>query len=267
MKNKVVQTPLRYPGSKFKVFKYIKPFIDALPHDEYREPFLGSGAVFFKKELASCNWLNDLDEDLMIFYKTIQNKTKAEILAKEVEKVCPSKEYFNQLKDSMPTTDIEKAFKYFVLNRTAYGGIMNMPNWGFHTIKSVQPNKWGERILQASQKLQDIELSSFSYEKLLFEKPKGNCVLLFIDPPYYKADQKRAYVKSFEKEDHIKLAENLKTTPYNFILTYDDDAEIRKLYDWAYIYPIEFKYNTANSKVATRKTGKELIITNKKIDL
>lgn len=257
-----VRPPLRYPGSKFRIYKYIEPFILEVEHDEYREPFFGSGAVFFQKELCKYNWLNDLDENLMCFYTTIQNHEQALALSNDSSKVIPSKEFFNELKESVPKSDYERALRYFILNRTAYSGIMHLPNWGFHKIKSVQPNKWPDRIMEASEKLQNVELTIMDYESVLFAPKKGENVLIFLDPPYFAADQKRAYEKSFEYSDHVRLATNLKKLDYKFILTYDDCKEVRELYSWANIYPIEFMYHTANSNVTTRKKGKELIITN-----
>jgi DNA adenine methylase len=254
--------PLRYPGSKFRAFKYIKPFIDAVEHDEYREPFFGSGAVFFQKKSVEYNWLNDSDCELMNFYSVIQNNDLCQQLMNEVRLVKPSKEFFYELKDYKPRTPYNRAYKYFVINRTAYSGIMNLPNWGFHPIKSVQPEKWPERIYEASQKLQYTELTCVDFEIVLKTPPKGNQILFFLDPPYFKADQKRAYVNSFTYEDHIRLSNILKTLPHKFILTYDDVEEIRELYSWANIFPSEWMYHTANSTVTTRKKGKELIITN-----
>ena len=263
--NERVQPPLRYPGSKFRAYKYIEPFILCAKHDEFREPFLGSGAVFFQKNKSNFVWLNDLDEELINFYKIIQNKELALKLAEESAKIVPSKEQFNLLRDYKPLNLYEKAFKYFVMNRTAYSGIMHLPNWGFHKTKSVQPDKWPSRIIKANEKLQDVKLTCLDYEEILFAPKIGENVLIFLDPPYFAADQKRAYEKSFEYCDHIRLAKNLKNLEYKFILTYDNCKEICSLYDWANIYPIEFMYNTANSNVTTRKKGKELIITNFKI--
>ena len=262
-----VKPPLRYPGSKFRAYKYIEPFIELIEHDEYREPFFGSGAVFFQKETVKFNWINDLDEELVNFYLQIQNEQIAKQMAEETKSIIPTKELFENLKNSKPTTNYYRAFRYFVINRTAYSGIMHLPNWGFHKVKSVQPENWGDRILQASQKLQGINITQKSYEELLFAPKQGNSILFFLDPPYFNADQKRAYEKSFQEQDHYILAENLKKVQDPFILTYDDCEGIRKLYDWAYIYPVEFMYCTANSNKTTRKKGKELIITNKKIGL
>lgn len=260
--NHKVQPPLRYPGSKFRAYKYIQPFVENVQHDEYREPFFGSGAVFFQKKLAESNWLNDLDEDLMNFYRIIQNESLRNKLMVESSKFIPSKESFEILKASKPQTSYDRALRYFIINRTAYSGIMNLPNWGFHATKSVQPDNWPKRIETSGAKLNGAKLTSVDYEQVLFAPPKGKKILFFLDPPYYKADQKRAYVKSFTIDDHIRLMNNLKKLNHPFVLTYDDCVEIRELYSWAIIHSNEWMYHTANSTVTTRKNGKELIITN-----
>lgn len=254
--------PLRYPGSKYRAFKYLKPFIDTVEHEEYREPFFGSGGVFFQKNKSKYNWLNDLDEELINFYLVIKDPLLKNKIKEDVLKITPSKENFDKIKATNPEDSYSKALKYFIINRTAYSGIMNLPNWGFHKLKSVQPEKWPERIELAHNKLCDTEITSFDYEKILDAPLKGKSVLFFLDPPYFKADQKRAYVKSFNSDDHSKLCQKLKNLKYPFILTYDNCTEIKEMYSWANIYELEWKYHTANSTVTTRKNGKELIITN-----
>ena len=92
--------------------------------------------------------------------------------------------------------------------------------------------------------------------------PTGKRVLMYLDPPYYHADQKRAYTQPFAVHDHIRLAEQLKTTPVMFCLSYDDCEEIRELYKWANIYDVSWLYNTDNKPGMQRKSCKELIITN-----
>mgnify|MGYP001345421626 CR=1 FL=1 len=65
---------LRYPGSKYNACKYISPFWENICFDEYREPFLGSGAVFFKMKKCKVNILNDLDKELINCYEVLKDK-------------------------------------------------------------------------------------------------------------------------------------------------------------------------------------------------
>lgn len=257
-----VRTPLRYPGSKFNAAKYIAPFWNLIEHDEYREPFLGSGAIFFTKPKANINWLNDIDSELIITFKVIQHPKHRKELIKLIQRYNPSKENFEELKKHKPKNKIEIACKYFLINRTAYSGIMNLPNWGFHPTKSVQPHQWPHRIEVAGEKLEGVKITHMDYEYIFNTKKGGRQIFYFIDPPYFKADQKRAYVYSFNIEDHMKLLENLKSLRDYFCLTYDNCEEIKKLYNWANVHEIEWRYHTSNSNHTTRKMGKELIITN-----
>jgi len=253
---------LRYPGSKFNASKYIEPFWRNISHTEYREPFLGSGAIFFKKPKSKFSYLNDLDKELINSFEVVSEPSSRSKLINKLHNINPSKTYFNSLKQSTPVSNVDRAFKYFVINRMAYSGIMKLPNWGFHPTKSVQPSKWPARLIDSGKKLEsNVSISSLHFSEII-NKPSKNTVWMFIDPPYYKADQKRAYNHYFTAADHLLLNQNLQHTPHKFCLTYDDCPEIRELYSWANIHVVEWMYHTANSKVATRKKGKELIITN-----
>ena len=257
---------LRYPGSKYNASKYIAPFWNSIKFDEYREPFLGSGAVFFKMPKAKTSWLNDIDQDLINSFIVVSDKKQRQRLIKKIDQIKPSKELFEELKRWNPKTNIDKAFRYFVINRTAYSGIMNLPNWGFSLTKSVQPDKWGDRLIQSGQKLEGVKITCKSYIEVI-AAPSDKKVWLFIDPPYFKADQKRAYLHSFTRADHLQLLEVLKKTKHLFCLTYDNCEEIKELYSWAKIYERGWMYHTANSNVTTRKMGRELIISNYEISV
>ena len=253
---------LRYPGSKFNASKYIQPFWENLSFDEYREPFLGSGAIFFKLWKVNESWLNDFDKPLINAFKIVANKKTRNELIEMIKDVKPSPEYFEELKAQTPKTDLEKAFWYFVINRTAYSGIMKQPNWGFHPVKSVQPAKWPERLMQAGEKLEkNVKITSVHFKEVI-EAPSKNSVWMFVDPPYFLADQKRAYFHSFVLDDHLELEKSLRATKHKFCLTYDNCDQIKELYSWANVHEIDWMYHTANSNVTTRKVGKELIITN-----
>jgi DNA adenine methylase len=255
-----VSPPLRYPGSKFRASKYILPHLE-IEHDEYREPFLGSGAIFFTKQKVEKNWLNDIDKELIITFQVIADKKLRAKLIEKIKDYKPSKIEFDILKAQEFKSKLDIAYRYFVINRTAYSGIMKQPNWGFHEVKSVQPDKWPARILEAANKLEGSDITNVDFTDVI-NKESDNTVLIFLDPPYYLADQKRAYLHSFKIEDHIRLMECLKRTKHKFCLTYDNCDEVKELYKWANIHEYNWMYHTANSNTTTRKIGKELIITN-----
>ena len=257
--------PLRYPGSKYNAIKIIKNYLPIEKFDFYCEPFFGSGAFFFKMVKTKSNLLNDSDRELMNFYKTIKNKKTRNKLIDKVVTFNPTKSNFEKLKKKIPESNFESACKYFIINRTAYSGIMNKPNWGYHPERSVTPNKWAQRLEVSGEKLKNSKMFALDFREFFQKNHFNKKTFIFIDPPYFLADQKRAYVESFNEQDHIDLSIILKKIKAKFLLTYDECDEIKKLYSWAYKYPVSWRYHTSNSNRATRKKGKEIIITNYKV--
>ena len=261
----VIRSPFRFVGSKHQAVKFIKPLWESVPHDEYREPLVGGGSVFFAKPKAKINWLNDLDKELMTTYSVMQSKTIRGELIKSVTKEKPTKDRHQQVKNSdyAKNNDLAVAHRYYYLNRTSYSGIMRLPPYGYSDTKSVPPERWGDRIEQAGKKLQDVKLTNHDFSKIIKTSAKGKIgVFMFIDPPYFLADQKRAYIHPFEIDDHYRLSKILKKTRHKFCLTYDDCNEIREMYDWAFVKHVSWRYHIANSNVTSRKMGNELLITN-----
>ena len=260
-----VKSPFRYPGGKFYALKKLLPFISCVEHDEYREPFIGGGSVFFAKPKVKFNWINDLESDLITTYKSIADLQKRKNLCQRICRETASRERHAEIKNYQPQTSCDVAFKTFYLNRTSYSGIIHKPAWGYKEGKSSPPPNWVNFLEKAGEKIQDVTITNLDFEDVINASPKGKTVLLYLDPPYYHADQKRAYTKSFVEKDHLRLAENLRSSDFYFCLSYDDCQEIRELYDWAKIYELSWLYNTANKKGESRDKGNELIITNYKV--
>jgi len=257
-----VRSPFRYPGGKMKHIKYIRPYWERVLHDEYREPFFGGGAVFFAKPKVEYNWLNDLLKDLIITLKIMADpESRLKIIGLLSNEVA-TKERFEEMKSWNPQTELEKAHRFYYINRTAYSGIMKQPNWGFHDIKSVPPRKWPDRVENAGRKLEGSKITSIDFLEVIEAPPDGKSVFMYVDPPYCTSDQKRAYLHHFSLDDHLRLHEALKETEYKFCLSYDDCDQVRDLYDWANLYTYSWRYHAANSSVTSRKMGEELIITN-----
>ncbi len=266
MMDRSIKSPFRFPGSKAQAIKYIRPHWECNPHTEYREPFLGGGAVFFSKPRVPSIWLNDIDEGLVTTYKTIQDAESCSLLIERVSQEEATKERHTEMKHWKPKTALDIAHRYFYLNRTSYSGIMKKPAWGYHPKKSVPPERWEPRILQAHEKLQGVKITSQDFKSVIEAPTRNDSVFMFIDPPYYEADQKRAYEHSFTQTDHARLAAILKETDLPFCLTYDNCEPVRDLYDWATITSVSWRYHTANSRKASRKMGQELIISNYKLE-
>lgn len=286
-----INSPFRYAGGKFYARKLILEHIPL--HDTYIEPFCGGASIFFAKEKVHNNWLNDIDNELINTLSIIKNEPKLliEALQRQLdnksiipleliqnvnigEPIPATKELHSFFKlEFKPRNDIERALRWFYLNRTSYSGIMNFQNmyWGYGDKYSMQPKNWPINILRTNEKLQNVKLTSLDFEEVIDNAPDN--ALLFIDPPYFNAKQDKFYQHSFLKEDHFRLEQCLRrnSNRLNLFITYDNVEQVRKLYNWAQeMYDKEWNYciqRTDDQKNHTdvkgkRYKGNELFILN-----
>ncbi len=267
-------SPFRYPGGKFYARRLI---LDALPaHDRYCEPFAGGASVFFAKPRAATSILNDADGDVINTLRCIRDRVEA--LIDLLDGVPVSKEHHTHFKERyQPTSGLERAFRWFYLNRTSYSGIMRLENcyFGWGRLYSMLPENWGPHLRTCSDKLQGVELLSMDFEEVIDSLPDGT--LAFVDPPYWSADQHKFYNCIFDEADHLRLQACLRrnTDRLPFLLTYDDCEPIRELYDWAPRVQSQMWHYTINrtddqrngNKLAdghrgNREKGREVFISN-----
>lgn len=269
-----MNSPFRWAGGKFYARNLIIPHIP--PHDAYIEPFAGGGSIFFAKSKALFNQLNDIDSQLINTYLIIRDRPQELISFLEGEHA--SKERHTYYKNHFqPQNDLERAARWFYLNRTSYSGIMKKVNcfWGYGDKYSMRPENWPRNIWRTSRKLQDVAISQYDFQQVIEEAPSGS--FLFIDPPYWNADQDKFYEYSFSREDHLRLRRTLleHKDKLRFLITYDNSPEIRELYAWAdEMHDREWNYTIARTddqkaghqerqrQKGSRGKGREVFIVN-----
>ena len=265
-----INSPFRYAGGKFYARKLILQHIPM--HTHYCEPFVGGGSIFFAKPKTYKNVLNDLDSELMNVYFMLRDNPEG--LIDFLDGLPASKDLHRFYKNEFrPSNNLERAGRWYYLNRISYSGIMNMQNcyWGYGDKFSMRPENWPNNIRRTSQKLQGVKLSCKDFETVIDNVPDGT--FLFIDPPYFNADQDKFYTCAFTKNDHIRLNNVLRRNNgrLSFLLTYDNSPEIRGLYDWATeTHDKEWNYcisrtddqKTKTARKGERYKGRELFILN-----
>ena len=267
-------SPFRYPGGKFYARRLI---LDILPdHEGYCEPFAGGASVFFAKPKAPESLLNDLDADVINTLICIRDDVEG--LIDLLDGIPAKKDLHHHYKECYrPRTDLERAFRWYYLNRTSYSGIMRPENcyWGYGDKYSMRPENWPAHLRTVSDKLQGVHLSSVDFEQVIDNLPDN--WFAFIDPPYFDADQQKFYRCTFEQPDHERLSVCLRRNAgrLRFLLTYDDHPEVRDLYGWAtalteqaWNYTVNRTDDQRNGKTkedgfkSSRNKGRELFIRN-----
>lgn len=265
-----INSPFRYAGGKFYARRLI---LEHLPeHNKYVEPFCGGASIFFAKKKVADTWLNDLDEKLINCLLHIRDNPEKLIDRLAGEEATKERHAYYKNKYN-PMTPLDHATRWFYLNRTSYSGIMKMENcyFGYGDKFSMRPENWARHIRKCSEKLQGVNITTGDFEDVI--NNAENDSFLFIDPPYFNADQDKFYSCIFSLEEHLRLCRVLRKNSHRlkFLLTYDNSPEIRALYNWATeIYDKEWHYTlnrTDDQKNGSdikgkRYKGKEIFVLN-----
>lgn len=263
-----IKSPLRYPGGKSKVVKYIVEHIKK-DFEEFREPFVGGGSVFFylKQEYPEKKfWINDIYENLFLFYKMMRDYSN-----EVIKKILYFKEKFNdgkKLYDFLVSNEekfnnIEKAASFFVLNRITFSGTTLSGGYSKQAFEKRFTDSSIERLKKIIPLLKDVNITNYDYTDLLLHK--GQNVFIFLDPPYYKAQKSALYGKNGNLHkgfDYVKLAESLKNTSHYWLMTIDNSDYIKELFSFAYIKEWNITYGMRNVGKNINQKETELFISN-----
>ena len=233
------------------------------PHETYVEPFCGAATLFLAKPPSRVEVLNDLDGELVNFWRIV--KLHSPELVRQLSGNLISREVFD-LQKRAPTiglTDVQRAARYFYLQRLCYGGRVNART--FSTSRH-RPSGWNPATLpnQFQSLFKRLERTFIEHldavECIRRYDSKGT--LFYLDPPYWDI---KGYKHNFEPHDFVRLLEALKGLKGKFILSINDTPEIRRLFGIFTIREITSRYfmgNTNRSPDTRKPLRTELLIHN-----
>jgi len=247
--------PLSYIGGKRAI---AKPIIALFPdHTTYVEAFAGGAQVFFHKQPSKVEILNDLDGEIVNFYRVCQQHY--EELLRYFRFVIRSREWYALLKATDPKTltDIQRAARYMYLLKNCYAGLVCNLDYSVNVSQppSFNLERLPETLEAAHKRLARVQIESLPYEEIL-KRCDRPATFFYLDPPYYG---RKLYRHNLEPEDFAHMAERLKELKGKFLLSLNDVPEVRALFDGFVIRDIDLHYSA--QKTAGRRY-KELIITN-----
>lgn len=227
---------LKYPGAKNRIADWICQYIP--PHEVYLEPYFGSGAVFFAKQPSRIETINDIDKEVINYFRVIREQPEKLV---EMLKMTPYSrdEYYNAYERIETDTSIERARKFAVRcwqgfgssNRYRNGFRSSQRKTGPHTTKGWR--NVPDRILMATERLKNAQIENLPAVELI-KRYNTEDVFIYADPPYLHGIRKN-YLYNYEMEDceHEELLEILAKHPGKVLLSgYDNDLYNHALKGW-----------------------------------
>jgi DNA adenine methylase len=250
-----VKGPLAYIGGKNRIAKQI---IEIFPqHSTYVEAFAGGAQTLFHKEPSTVEVLNDLDSDVVTFFRVCQSHHDE--LVRYLRFVVISREWFDllQSQDVKGLTDIQRAARFLYLQKNAYAGLVRKRKLGYSVTGPSRFNPEGipELIEDAHKRLARVQIEHLPYEQIL-ERYDRPTTLFYLDPPYFG---RKLYNFNFSESDFEELAKRIGKLRGNFVLSLNDVPEVRRIFGHFHSREIELAY-TAQQKAGKR--FRELLITN-----
>lgn len=244
-----MNSPICWIGGKKLLRKQI---ISMFPEkiDRYIEVFGGAGWVLFGRDKhAPLEVYNDAESNLVNLFRCI--KYHCGELQKELEWRLNSREDFYSYKAQLSSpglTDIQRAALFYMLIRISFGG--DRRTFGCNT-KNL--GNAMEQLPAVSKRLNGVVIEHKDFENLInvYDRPGA---LFYCDPPYHMTED--MYDVPFNEEDHRRLRDALSRIKGRFLLSYNDDEFVRKLYSGFEIVPVERANNLASGSY------KEIIVKN-----
>ncbi|MDY7010015.1 MAG: DNA adenine methylase [Planctomycetota bacterium] len=257
------RSPFRYPGGKTWLVPHLRRWLASLPDKPKRfiEPFAGGGiaglTVAFE-ELAERVILVELDRDVAAVWRTILNE-KGSKLADRILCFDLTIENVKRVLTSYNRSLEDRAFAALLRNRVQHGGIMAP---GASLMKKGEngngiSSRWyadtlAKRIKAIAEIKKQIEFRNEDGLETIREYARLTDSVFFVDPPYTIAG-KRLYRHS--EIDHENLFKIMSTVKGDFLITYDNTADVEK---WADEYG--FEYETVAMKSRQNSNKFELLI-------
>ena len=222
-----MKTPITYWGGKQQLVPEILKIIPA--HRQYNEPFFGGGAVFFAKRPAKIEFINDINGEMVNFYKVLK-RSFAELKG-EIDITLHSEFQHQQARniyaDPLGHGDIMRAWAVWMLSKQSIYSILGN-SWSV----SIDKNK-AEQLHRAREAFtityaRRLERTSiFARDALsVIESTDTPTTFHYCDPPYYNADM--GHYGGYTEDDFKRLLNTLSKVEGKFLLSSYPSAVLRE---------------------------------------
>lgn len=209
---------LKWVGGKARLLPTILPYVPAR-FENYHEPFLGGGAMFFavRDRFAGSAYLHDQNKRLANTWQMVQQDPAAVLDAMTYFHENDSKDFYLSQRLSPPEPLAERAAWFIYLNQTSWNGLwrvnrrdqFNVP-WGDRPFRGIPE----DTLHRVSDALIGASITADDFRVTLEKPQQGDFV--YLDPPYIRLEATAGHwqtakfdfytVERFREHDLVELA-------------------------------------------------------------
>lgn len=200
----------------------------------------GAAALYFMKEQAVSEVINDVNGELVNLYRVVKNHLEEFI--RQFKWALTSRKIFEWLKmtPEETLTDIQRAARFYYLQKLAFGGKVNNQTFGTATTSPPRLNllRLEEDLSQAHLRLTRTYIEHMDWAECIrkYDRPH---TLFFCDPPYFGTE---GYGVDFGLEQYARMAELARTIQGKMIVTVNDITEMHEAYAGLSIESVPIKH-------------------------
>jgi DNA adenine methylase len=209
-----VKPPFAYYGGKMTLADRI---VDLLPeHSHYVEPFAGSLAVLLAKPRSEMETVNDLDRDLMTFWRVLRDRPTE--LERAMLLTPHSRAEQEAAYDLDVTDDLERARRVWVLLSQGRGSTLRKTGWRFYRDPAGSTysmpdylTAYADRVPPTAARLHGVSLECRDALEVIRDYGKHPSVLLYCEEPYLASSRNSTNYRHemAGEQQHRELAEAL----------------------------------------------------------
>lgn len=200
-------------GGKFHLAKKISAMMPE--HKTYVEPYAGGAAVYFYKEPAEKEVLNDMDKEIAFAYRFIRDMTSQEYESLKRKNWVISRATFDRVKNMKPTNDLDRFYKFYYTKKGSFAAAGTSVHVG-----GLGKTIGIERLPRVQQRLKGVAIGAADALKMIDKYDTRN-TLFYLDPPYPGTSPIGGNAPDFTQGDLAKLVDRLKRVRGKFILSMD----------------------------------------------
>ena len=200
-----MKSPIIYYGAKGTLAEGIAQYIPAFM-DRYIEPFFGSGGVFFhRSRWAEQEILNDLNGDVINFFRVLRDKPKK--LIEYLNAIPHSRQEQREAAAIMQTTksDLIRAAYFFVRINQSFNGAKG---WSIPSGSKNKSQEWRNKtdpgtLDMIARRLRYVAFENYPALKVMKLYDKASS-FFYLDPPYLSVADAAAKKDSYRGFDMIE---------------------------------------------------------------